>query len=103
GTKHLDTDVHTFLSVLHAFPRRFDVILMCNAANAIFGIVPRLSRTPVALNVDGIERLRKKWGMAARAYSRISEYLATVVPNVVITDAEVIHDYYLKKYGAASV
>jgi len=102
GTKHLDTVVHTFLSVLHAL-LRFDVILMCNAANAIFGIVPRLSRTPVALNVDGIERLRKKWGLAGRAYYRLSEYLATIVPNVVITDADVIREYYLKKYRKASV
>src|SRR6266478_5977486 len=62
GTKYLDTVTHTFLSVFHAFPQWFDCILMCNAANAIFALVPRLSATPVALNVDGIERLRKKWG-----------------------------------------
>jgi hypothetical protein len=62
GTKHLDTVTHTFISVLHAVRPRFDCILMCNAANAIFCVVPRATGTPVALNVDGIERLRKKWG-----------------------------------------
>jgi glycosyltransferase involved in cell wall biosynthesis len=103
GTKHLDTVAHTFLSVLHAVPRRFDCILMCNAANAIFGIVPRLTATPLALNVDGIERLRKKWGAAARAYYRLSERLATIIPNVVVSDAEVIRDYYLKHYRTPSV
>jgi glycosyltransferase involved in cell wall biosynthesis len=103
GTKHLDTVAHTFLSVLHAVPRRFDCILMCNAANALFASVSRLSATPVALNVDGIERLRKKWGLAARAYYRMSERLATIVPNAVVTDAEVIRDYYLKKYKTPSV
>src|SRR5204863_4312041 len=42
GTKYLDTVVHTFLSVLHAVVRkRFDCVLMCNAANAIFAFVPR--------------------------------------------------------------
>src|SRR6516164_5349824 len=45
GTKHLDTIAHTFLSVLHALTRRFDCILMCNAANAVFCAVPRLGRT----------------------------------------------------------
>jgi hypothetical protein len=60
GTKHLDTVAHTLLSVLHALPRRFDCILVCNAANAFFCLVPRVAGTPVALNVDGIERLRKK-------------------------------------------
>ncbi len=102
-TKHLDTVAHTFLSVLHTIPKRFDCILMCNAANAIFGVVPRLTGTSLVLNVDGIERLRKKWGIAARAYYRISERLATLIPNVVVSDAEVIRNYYLKEYGAPSV
>jgi len=103
GTKHLDTVVHTLLSVCHALPRRFDCILVCNAANAPFTIVPRLFGTPVALNVDGIERLRKKWGLAGRTYYHISEYLSTLIPNVVITDAAVIRDYYWKTYQKRSV
>jgi glycosyltransferase involved in cell wall biosynthesis len=103
GTKHLDTIAHTFISVLHAIPQQFDCILMCNAANAIFAAVPRLTRTPVALNVDGIERLRKKWGPAARAYYRISERLATIIPNAIVSDAAVIRDYYLKEYRKPSV
>src|SRR5262249_45497592 len=103
ATKYLDTVAHTFLSVLHALPRRFDAILICNAANALFALIPRLALTPVALNVDGIERLRKKWGPAGRAYYRLSEYLATVTPNVIVTDARVIQDYYLKKYRQQSI
>jgi len=102
GSKHLDTVTHTFLSVLHAVPRRFDCILICNAANAAFGLVPRLTLTPVALNVDGIERKRKKWGLAGRTYYRVSEYLATLVPNVIVTDADVIQKYYKERYGAPS-
>jgi glycosyltransferase involved in cell wall biosynthesis len=103
GTKYLDTVAHTFLSVLHAIPRRFDCILMCNAANAIFTAVSRLTGTPVALNVDGIERKRKKWGPAGRAYYRVSEYLATLIPNVIVTDASVIRQYYMATYGKTSV
>lgn len=104
GTKYLDTVAHTCFSVFHVLlSQRFDCLLMCNAANAIFAAVPRLRAIPVALNVDGIERLRKKWGPAGRAYYRISEYLATVIPNVVVTDANVIRDYYLKEYGKPSV
>jgi glycosyltransferase involved in cell wall biosynthesis len=103
GTKHLDTLAHTFLSVFHALPLRFDCILMCNAANAPFAVVPRLAATPVALNVDGIERLRKKWGLAGRLYYRVSEYLSTIIPNAIVTDADVIRDYYLKRYQKPSV
>jgi len=102
GTKHLDTVSHTFFSVVHAIPRRFDVALMCNAANAIFATIPRITGTPVALNVDGIERKRRKWGLAGRTYYRISEYLATLIPNIIITDAAVIREYYHKEYGVSS-
>jgi glycosyltransferase involved in cell wall biosynthesis len=103
GTKYLDTVAHTFLSVFHAIPHRFDCILLCNAANAVFAAVPRIMRTPVALNVDGIERKRKKWGLLGRSYYKISEFLSTFIPNVVVTDAAVIRDYYRDRYGISSV
>ena len=41
--------------------------------------------------------------MSDRWTDRLSEYLATVIPNVVVTDANVIRDYYLKEYGKSSV
>ena len=102
GTKHLDTVFHTFLSVFHAIPRRFEAVLICNAANAIFAAVPRITGSPVAINVDGIERKRRKWGLAGRTYYRVSEYLATLIPNVIITDAAVIREYYQQQYGVSS-
>jgi glycosyltransferase involved in cell wall biosynthesis len=39
----------------------------------------------------------------ARAYYRLSERFATVIPQVIVTDADVIRDYYLKEYRASSV
>jgi len=103
GTKYLDTVFHSFLSVFHAIPSRFDAMLICNAANAIFAAIPRIFFTPVALNVDGLERNRKKWGFAGRTYYELSEYLSTIIPNVIVTDASVIRDYYMQRYQAPSV
>jgi glycosyltransferase involved in cell wall biosynthesis len=102
GTKYFDTVFHTLLSVFHSIPRRFDCILVCNAANAIFTAIPRITFTPVALNVDGLERKRKKWGFVGRSYYRLSEYLSTLIPNVIVTDASVIRDYYMQTYRAKS-
>lgn len=96
--KYLDTIAHTFLSTLHLTGRRADVALYLNAANAIFTPLARLTGIPVALNVDGIERKRKKWNVAARAWYLISERLATWFPNAVITDAVTIQEYYLRHY-----
>lgn len=101
--KYLDTIVHTFLSTLHLLFSGTDVALYCNAANALFTILPRIFGIPVALNVDGIERKRRKWNAVARAWYRMSEYLATKLPNCFVTDAEAIRSYYKKQYGRDSV
>ena len=97
--KYFDTIAHTFLSTIHLLFHRVDVALYCNAANAIFTCWPRLFGIPVALNVDGLERKRKKWNFLARAWYLISERLATFCPNAVVTDARKIAEYYLERYG----
>jgi glycosyltransferase involved in cell wall biosynthesis len=78
---------------------RADVALYCNGANAIFTLAPRLFGIPTLLNVDGLERKRKKWNRAAKAWYALSEWLATFCPAVTITDAEQIEEYYLQRYG----
>lgn len=100
--KYLDTTVHAFLSAIHAVPSRFDAALICNAANAPFAPILRLTGTPVAINVDGLEHKRKKWNWVGRRYYLLTERLATILPNITITDAQVIHDYYLARYNAPS-
>lgn len=100
--KYFDTVVHTFLSAIHAVSGRFDAALICNCANAPFTPILRLTGTPVAINVDGLEHKRKKWGRLARRYYRFAEYLSTLLPNEIVTDAQVIQDYYLARHNASS-
>jgi len=100
--KYLDTVVHTAVSTVHALGCRYDVLLYCNAANAIFTLLPRLSGAGVALNVDGIERRRQKWNRLGRAWYAISERLAVRFPHAIVTDARLIEQYYRDRYGAAS-
>jgi len=100
--KYLDTIVHTFFSTLHLLFHPPEVALYCNAANAIFTFLPRLAGIPVALNVDGLERKRKKWNRLAKSWYRASEWLATFCPNAIVTDAEKIAEYYQDQYGKAS-
>lgn len=107
-TKYLDTPVHTLLSCFHAglapdpFEEGFDAALVVNSANAVF--VPLLTQRgiPTALHVDGIERRRAKWGRLGRAVYAVSERLACVLPTRLVTDAEVIREYYLRHWGVDS-
>ncbi len=101
--KYLDTLAHTFLSTLHLLGRRCDVALYCNGANALFAALPRLFGMPTALNVDGLERKRRKWNRLAKSWYLISEWLATFCPSVVVTDAEAIQRYYRLRWHQESV
>ena len=100
--KYFDTVVHTLLSVVHTTGKRFDVILICNAANSLFAFWPRLFGTPTLVNVDGLERKRKKWNWIGRTYYLLSEWLSTFLPTAIVTDAQVIQDYYATRYRKRS-
>jgi glycosyltransferase involved in cell wall biosynthesis len=100
--KYLDTLVHTGLSTLELLRHRYDAVLYCNAANAVFTLWPRLFGMPTALNVDGLERHRKKWNALAKAWYLLSEWLSTWCPSAIITDARHIEDYYRQRYGKSS-
>ena len=101
--KYPATVSHTALSVLDSLLRGYDAIWLGNAANAIFAGVPRIRGTAVALNVDGIERQRAKWGLAGRLWYALGERCALVFPNVIVSDAEVIEAYYRERYRKPSV
>ena len=101
-TKYLDTPVHTLLSCLHAAAERFDAALVVNSANALFLPLLSAAGTPTVLNVDGIEKRRAKWGRFGRAVFALSERLACVLPDRLVTDAEVIRAHYLARYDAPS-
>ncbi len=101
-TKYLDTPVHTCLSCLHALSQDYDAALVVNSANAIFIPLLRLGGTPTALHVDGIEKRRAKWGPLGRWVYALSERLACILPNALVTDAAVIRDHYLARYQAES-
>jgi glycosyltransferase involved in cell wall biosynthesis len=101
--KYLDTVAHTALSVLDVLPRRFDVVLLCNNANAPFALVPRLTGAKVVLNVDGLEWERGKWGAAGRMYYRFCAWLSPRLPIVLVSDAKVIADWYSRHRGRHTV
>jgi glycosyltransferase involved in cell wall biosynthesis len=100
--KYPATVSHAGLSVLDSLARGYDVVLLLNAANAVFAGVPRLRGTRVALNVDGIERQRAKWGIVGRTWYAVGERHALVYPDVIVSDARVIRDYYADRYGKRS-
>lgn len=97
--KYFDTVVNTFLAAFHVAASDADVVFLCNVANSPFASIPRLMGKPVALNVDGLDRRRRKWNALGRAYLWLCEWLALMTPTAMVTDARVMQDYYWKRYG----
>jgi len=97
--KALETLSHTLLSALHASLRRYDIVYVCNSANAPICYIPWLRRQKVILNVDGLEWQRQKWGRLAKRYYRWAARLAARMPIEIVTDASVIQRYYRERFG----
>jgi len=100
--KYFDTVTHTGICVLDSIFQDFDVILICNSANSVFAWVPRLFGHKVVINVDGLEWQRKKWNKLGQWFYRVSEFLATIFSDRIVTDARWIKKYYQKKFKTDS-
>ena len=98
--KYLETVSHAFLSAIDALGRDFDAVLVCNAANAFVLPILRAARIACAINVDGIERKRRKWNILGRAVYSIGEAMSVSFANALIADADVIASYYRRHYAA---
>lgn len=101
--KYLETPLHTLFSLLQiVFFGGFDIVLVCNAANAPFLWLLKIRGIPVAINLDGIERRRAKWNALGRLWYRFGEWCSTRFADDLISDAEVIREYYLERFKAPS-
>jgi glycosyltransferase involved in cell wall biosynthesis len=54
---------------------------------------------PVAINVDGVERLRRKWNALGRAVYASGEAFSASFASRVVADAEVIAAYYRRQFS----
>lgn len=100
--KYLDTFSHTFLSVSHALFQNFDVYMIFNAANSPFLFPLRLLRRKIAINPDGLEWKRSKWGIFGKTFHKFAEKVACFMANRIVADSKGIHDYYIKKHKTES-
>jgi glycosyltransferase involved in cell wall biosynthesis len=79
-----------------------EVALMCNVANSPFAWIPRMFGIPTVLNVDGLDRKRRKWSFIGRAYLYLCELLSLIMPTRLLTDSRYIEKYFRERYGVAS-
>jgi glycosyltransferase involved in cell wall biosynthesis len=79
---------------------RPDVALVFGVGNSVFAQALHLLGIPTAVNVDGTDWKRKKWGSIGRRYLRWSEAVAAHLANGLITDSLSMVGYYRLRYQA---
>lgn len=97
--KHLETPTATLVSGLASLRARHDVVLVCNAANAFALPLFRAAGAATVMNVDGVDRLRRKWGRAGRIWYWLGERLALRFSNQLVVDADCLRDYWEETHG----
>jgi glycosyltransferase involved in cell wall biosynthesis len=84
--------------------RGVDVIFVVNVVNAFHCILPRLLRKNVAINVDGLDWKRGKWGRLGKWYFYWNaKWVGRICPKGVVTDAQEMRRIYLEEFGTPSV
>jgi glycosyltransferase involved in cell wall biosynthesis len=102
-TKNLGTFTHTLACMIDVLRRNVDAMLVTNVANAFHCVIPRVFGQNCAINVDGIEWMRGKWGTVGKAYFHWNARLAgKILPKGIITDAYAMRRLYLDEFNTPS-
>jgi glycosyltransferase involved in cell wall biosynthesis len=96
--KSLEKLIYNLLSLIHVSFTKNEIILMLGVSVSIFCFIPRIFGKRIAINIDGLEWKRSKWGRFASFYLKFSERMSGVLCDEVITDSRAIQKYYENSY-----
>ena len=103
-TKVLGTPTHTLVSICDVLFRSVDMIFVVNLVNGFHCILPRLLGKNVAINVDGLDWKRDKWGKIGKAYFYLNaKCVRLICPKGVVTDAHEMRRIYLDEFDTPNV
>jgi glycosyltransferase involved in cell wall biosynthesis len=98
----LSTLTYGASSHLDAAFRGFDAALVLNVANGFWLPALRRASIPMAVNTDGIEWERGKWGRFARRAFYTGAKIAAAYADVLICDSRAIGDIWKSEFGVTS-
>jgi glycosyltransferase involved in cell wall biosynthesis len=78
------------------------VALVFGYGSAVYQALLRRRGVPHAVNMDGLEWQREKWGLAARSWLRLNERVAARLADRLVADHPVIQQDLAQRLGARS-
>ena len=101
-TKNFGTLTHTLVSLLDAVGRKFDALFVVNPGNGFHCLIPWLLRRKTAINMDGVEWKRGKWGVLARVYFKAAARAAAFFCDEIVNDSREMQRLYLEEFNTPS-
>lgn len=102
-TRSLSSLSYSFSSMFDAAKRKPSVALVMNVANGFALPLLKFSRTPVLLNVDGIEWERDKWNRFAKSVFRLAARASARLADRLVFDAFEIGKYWEREFSRDGV
>jgi glycosyltransferase involved in cell wall biosynthesis len=101
-TKSLSTLSFGLTSCADAAVRGYDAALVLNIANGFWLPMLRARGIPTALNTDGLEWERGKWGGLAKSTFRVGARLSAKHATALIADSEEMARIWEERFGVGS-
>lgn len=92
-TKHLDTLSVGLLATLDAMRRKVNVVHYLSTPLAWYAPLARLRAIKSVVIIQGFEWQRPKWGAAARAFLKLSEWATLRLPDGPVACSETLYEY----------
>ncbi len=101
NTKHLDAITHTLSATVHALFVSYDIIHFQSIGPSLLSVIPRLlkPKAHVIATFHSRDYFHQKWGVLARAFLHVAEYITCRVPERTIVSSETLVDYVKEAYG----
>lgn len=104
SNKYLEAWIHTLLASAHACFCRYDIIHYQAIGPASLAFISRLfSRAKIFATFHCRDYEHEKWGLLARLYLRVSEFLTIYIPHEVITISEILRKYIKETYNKNAI
>lgn len=95
--------LYSILACVHALFQRYDVVHLHGLGAANLAPLFRLFGQRVVVTCHGLDYLREKWGMLARAYLRMGEFTGCRTANAFITVSKSLSSYFSKTHGVRAI
>lgn len=97
--KSLSTLTSGFTAALDSLGRQFDAVLVLNVANGFYIPLLKAKGCPVAVNVDGLEWERKKWGSVGRSTFKAGSAATARFADRIIVDSLALGQAWSELFG----